>query len=65
MFPDEINGLRSPSWVATDKIVCLPKSRLGIPVNRIDDDSLTEISQGLTIFLDVAVDRLLHRPTRR
>jgi hypothetical protein len=26
VFPNEINGLRSPSWAATDKIVTLPKS---------------------------------------
>src|SRR5580658_11232212 len=57
VFPDEINGLRSPCWVATDKIVTLPKSKLGMPVGRIDNDTLTEISCAVTIFLDLTVDR--------
>ena len=65
VFPDEVNGLRSPSWVAADKIVSLPRSKLGLSIGRIDDNTLVEISRAVTVFLDLAVDRQHHRPVRR
>jgi mRNA interferase MazF len=65
VFPDENNGLRAVSWIAADKIVSLPRSKLGVRVGRIDYATLVEIGRALTVFLDLAPNSLRHPSTRR
>ena len=51
VFPDGANGLPSPSWLAADKILTIPKTKLGTFIGRIDADTLAEPSRAITIFL--------------
>ena len=61
IFPDERNGLRSPSWLMADKLLTIPRKNLGTLIGRIDDTTLAELSHAIAVFLDLATDP----PTRR
>jgi mRNA interferase MazF len=49
--PDELNGLREPSRVMTDKIMTLPRAKMGRHVGRLDDDEMARLEQAVMVFL--------------
>lgn len=51
VFPDERNGLRSPSWLMADKLFTIPRKNLGARVGHLDNATLAELSRAVIIFL--------------
>jgi mRNA interferase MazF len=52
--PTENNGLRSPSWLMPDKLVTVPRARLGSCAGRLDRATLAELSRNIISFLNLA-----------
>ena len=53
--PNDRNGLRSPSRLMVDKIATVPKSKLGSPVGRLDDQDVVRLNQAILVFLGLTV----------
>lgn len=49
--PDEMNGLEFPSRIMVDKILTVPKSKLGYRIGQLDDKDIARLNQALAIFL--------------
>lgn len=49
--PDAQNGLNAVSWVMTDKIVTVNKSKLGMRVGRLDKAAMRAVEVGLSDIL--------------
>jgi len=49
--PNERNGLRSVCHLMVDKITTVPKSRIGDPVGRLDDEDNVRLNQAIWYFL--------------
>jgi mRNA interferase MazF len=49
--PDENNGLRLRSWVMTDKIVTIPKAKLGRRIGRLSRTVMQDIERSIAVFL--------------
>lgn len=60
--PNDRNGLRSPSRLMVDKIVTVPKSKVGQRIGRLDDADMVRLNQALMVFLGFAVSP---RPGRK
>ncbi|UVC11597.1 type II toxin-antitoxin system PemK/MazF family toxin [Rhizobium sp. TH2] len=54
LLPSDVNGLRLRSHVMADKIITLPKSRLGKRIGILDDDDLKRVETAIMIFLGLA-----------
>jgi mRNA interferase MazF len=52
--PSRLNGLRSPSRLMVDKIVTVPKSKLGHQIGRLAEDDLLRLNAHLKIFLGLS-----------
>jgi len=52
--PDTSNGLRSPSRLMVDKITTVSKSKLGIRMGRLDDESMLRLNRSVFVFLGLA-----------
>ncbi len=52
--PDEKNGLRLRSWVMADKIVTIPKARLGIRIGSLDRAVIENIDRAIVVFLGLS-----------
>lgn len=52
--PSEDNGLRQPCRLMVDKVVTVPRSRIGEYVGRLDDRDLMRLNQALLVFLGLA-----------
>jgi mRNA interferase MazF len=53
--PSDRNGLRSLSRLMVDKIATVPKSKLGSPVGRLDDQDIVRLNQAILVFLGLTV----------
>jgi mRNA interferase MazF len=53
--PNDRNGLRSPSRLMVDKIATVPKSKLGSPVGRLDDQDIVRLNQAILVFLGLTL----------
>lgn len=49
--PEPGNGLRKPSQIMIDKTVTIPRSRIGEPIGRLDNDTLQSVNTALARFL--------------
>ncbi len=49
--PDSNNGLRQRSYVMADKIVSIPKTRIGALVGRLDDEDVVSLNRAVFVFL--------------
>lgn len=49
--PDAQNGLKVVSWVMTDKIVTVNKSKLGMRIGRLDETTMDAVAVGLSEVL--------------
>ena len=65
LFPDESNGLESPSWLAADKIVSLPKSKFGQRIGHVDAETLAELNRAIIVFLHLDGAHPTRAPRRR
>jgi mRNA interferase MazF len=52
--PNERNGLRVASHLMVDKIITVPKSKVGARVGRLDDQDITRLNQAVLVFLGLA-----------
>ena len=52
--PNDRNGLRRPSRLMVDKIVTVPRSRLGSLIGRLDDPDIVRLNQAVLVFLGLA-----------
>jgi mRNA interferase MazF len=51
LLPSDENGLRLPSHVMADKIITLPKNKLGKRIGVLDADDLRRVETAIMIFL--------------
>ena len=49
--PDGSNGLREPSYLMVDKLMTVPRSRLGSFVGRLSDTDVLALNRALATFL--------------
>lgn len=49
------NGLRQPCRLMVDKITTVPKTKLGMPIGRLDDEDMVRLNQAMLVFLGLAV----------
>ena len=54
VHPTQHNGLRSESWLMPDKVVTVPKSKLGSRIGQLDHSTLAELSRRIILFLNLA-----------
>lgn len=52
--PSEHNGLRSTSRLMVDKVTTVPRSKLGSPVGRLDDEDHVRLNRAMLVFLGLA-----------
>src|SRR5208282_913627 len=53
--PNDRNGLRRTCRLMVDKIVTVPKSKLGAHIGRLDDEDILRLNQAVLVFLGLAV----------
>jgi mRNA interferase MazF len=49
--PSEMNGLEFPSRIMVDKILTVPKSKLGYRIGQLGEKDISRLNQALAIFL--------------
>jgi mRNA interferase MazF len=59
--PDSHNGLRGRSRLMVDKIVTVPKSKIGERIGRLHDEDVVRLNQAMMVFLGLAVSPRLGR----
>ncbi len=52
--PGPDNGLRSISQVQIDKIVSVPRERVGSVIGRLDDATMLKVNRSLAVFAGIA-----------
>jgi mRNA interferase MazF len=52
--PSDGNGLKRPSRLMVDKVVTVPKSKIGDRVGRLGDSDLLRLNRALVVFLGLA-----------
>ncbi len=52
--PSDRNGLRVASRLMTDKIMTVPKSKVGAQVGRLDDEDMLRLNRAVLVFLGLA-----------
>jgi len=51
---DEANGLVQSSWLMADKLMTVPKSKLGRCIGRLDDATMLRLNRAITVVLGIA-----------
>jgi mRNA interferase MazF len=52
--PIEANGLVHASWLMADKLMTVPRSKLGRRIGRLDDATMLRLNRAITVFLGIA-----------
>ena len=52
--PSARNGLRAASTLMVDKLVTVPRERLGDAVGRLDDEDMIRLNRAILVFLGLA-----------
>jgi mRNA interferase MazF len=52
--PDPGNGLTAPSWIMIDKIVTVPRAKIGRQVGALASGDATRLNRALAVFLGLA-----------
>jgi mRNA interferase MazF len=52
--PTERNGLREPFRLMIDKIMTVPKSKVGERIGRLDDEDVVRLNRAMMVFLGLA-----------
>jgi mRNA interferase MazF len=53
--PNERNGLRVACRLMVDKIITVPKSKVGARVGRLNDEDILRLNQAMLVFLGLAM----------
>jgi mRNA interferase MazF len=53
--PNGRNGLRATCRLMVDKITTVPKSKIGVPIGRLDDKDILRLNRAILVFLGLAV----------
>lgn len=53
--PNQRNGLRARSRLMVDKIVTVPKAKVGERIGRLDDEDMVRLNRALMVFLGLAL----------
>lgn len=53
--PNERNGLHVPCRLMVEKVTTVPKSKLGAPIGRLDDEDVLRLNQAVLVFLGLAM----------
>jgi mRNA interferase MazF len=51
---DEVTGIRESSRLMVDKIITIPRSKLGDRIGQLSDDDMIRLSRALVVFLGLA-----------
>src|SRR5258708_10238467 len=49
--PSATNGLRTPCRLMVDKITTVPKSKIGVPIGRLNDEDIVRLITTILVFL--------------
>jgi len=52
--PSDQNGLRLISWLMVDKIVTVPRLKVGQRLGRLDDQDVLRLNRAILVFLGLA-----------
>jgi mRNA interferase MazF len=52
--PNERNGLKAPSRLMIDKIVTIPKTKVGRQIGRLEDADVMRMNRAIAVFLGLA-----------
>jgi mRNA interferase MazF len=52
--PDGANGLVQSSWLMADKLMTIPRSKLGRRIGHLDDATMLRLNRAITVFLGIA-----------
>jgi mRNA interferase MazF len=52
--PTERNGLRALSQVMVDKLISVRRERIGRPMGRLDDATMTRLNRSMAVWLGIA-----------
>jgi mRNA interferase MazF len=52
--PNDANGLVQVSWLMTDKLMTVPRSKLGRRIGQLDDETMLRLGRAITVFLGIA-----------
>ena len=52
--PTAGNGLRKPSQVMVDKVMTVPRSRVGRAIGRLEGEVMLAVTRSLAVFLGIA-----------
>jgi mRNA interferase MazF len=53
--PNERNGLRFACRLMVDKIITVPKSKIGAHIGRLNDEDVLRLNQAAVVFLGLTV----------
>ena len=52
--PTAQNGLRATCSVMADKVVTVPRTKLGLQIGRLSDEDMVRLNRALLVFLGIA-----------
>ncbi len=52
--PNDENGLRLPSRIMVDKVITIPRSKVGMRIGRLSDEDMVRLNRALLVFLGMA-----------
>jgi mRNA interferase MazF len=52
--PKESNGLREPSRLMVDKIITVPRGKMGARIGRLEDKDIVRLNRAVLLFLGLA-----------
>lgn len=54
LHPDDGNRLTKPSQIMIDKAQSVPRTKVGEPFGRIDDETMISVNRALALFFGIA-----------
>ncbi len=54
VLPSAANGLAAPSWIMVDKILTVPRSKVGHRIGALSPADLGSLDRALAVFLGIA-----------
>jgi mRNA interferase MazF len=52
--PDPANGLTAASWIMVDKVVTVPRAKVGRRAGHLSSGDVTRLNRALAVFLGIA-----------
>jgi len=52
--PAPENGLRKPSQILLDKIMTVPRAKVGRVIGRVDSNTMVQVDRAIALFLGIA-----------